>query len=257
MVQDTFRLPTSVYPEAFQEAPVEQPLLPSSEGEHILADQQTLFEVPTYGQMNHDPVLARRFYEVVSNMETMPDRRLVELGQFASDFESYRNMATEDNLSKTTLQKVHDLLKTPKLPLYVRLVDEEAIRGGKVFLRPPFTKEAPIDEDEAESGLSIESRRFWYLNQRWYYEVKYEGYEPLLIAYHIDGNKIYKAVNYQSAPLVPGEIDSLHAAAKSARDIISHGMYPVINALDDALTDLSTDDGESLDHLDYLDRLKH
>ena len=257
MVQNTqFHIPTSFDPELTQQAPQEIIVPPSPEVVQYSWQHQPE-EMPAFGHMNHDPVLARRFYGVVSTMETIPDARLDEITFIAGQLESYRASATEDNLHRSALQVVRELIKPPTKSLNERLIDEEALRSGKVFLRPPFTKESPIDEDEAEKSMGIHSRRFWYFNNYWYYEVEFIGFAPIVISYQIVNNEVYKTVNGSAAPLVAGEVDSLHAAVKSSHDIVRHGMYPVIDALDDAIADLTTDDGESLDHLDYLDRLKH
>ena len=201
-----------------------------------------------------DPTRARRFLEVIlPSTERTPDSRILTLQTIAQEFESFRATATEENLSKTALQKVRDLLVQPNQTLEERLLDEESRYNGKIFLRPPFTREQPLDETLAEKSLGIESRRFWYFQGYYYYELQYTGYEPLVISYHVTEEGVYKAVNGVPAPMVPGELDSLEAAARLSRDEVRHKMYPV----DDAISDLMTNDGESLDNLDYLDRLKH
>lgn len=204
---------------------------------------------------SHDPTLARRFLEVVlpPEREVAPDPRITTLKMVAQEFESFRATATEENLSKTALQKVRDLLVQPNQTLEERLLNEESNYNGKIFLRPPFTRELPLDESLAEKSLGIESRRFWYFQGYYYYELQYNGYEPLVISYHVTDEGVYKAVNGVPAPMVPGELDSLEAAARLSRDEVRHKMYPV----DDAISDLMMNDGESLDNLDYLDRLKH
>ena len=163
--------------------------------------------------------------------------------------------ATEENLSETALQKARNLLRQSPEPLEDRLANQERILSRKVFLRPPFVR-AGLSEADAEKEWSqkgIKSQSFWYLRGYFYYETELSGSDSMVISYHVADEGVYKAVNGTPAPMIPTEMDSLIAVSRLSRDEARHEMY----ALDDAISDLMTDDGNSLDNLDYLDRLKH
>lgn len=201
----------------------------------------------------HDPALTRRFLEVISPLESTPDSRIADLQQMGKEVEAFRATATEASLNRTLAQKMKERITMPTRPLIERLIDEESHYGGKVFYRPPFVKEPLFDEDEQEIPT-----RFWYLDGYYYYEPNQN--QNLVISYHIAEEGIYKAVNGRPTPMLPTEMDSLVAAATLSHDEVLRKMYPVdpvVQAVNDAINDLLTDDGESLDHLDYLDRLKH
>ena len=253
-----FQIPTSVLEDIPTQVSSELAQPVSPETVHVAPDEIYPQEA-SYTPVENDPILARRFFGVVSSLEHMPDPRLTGLQTIANEFESYRASATEDNLTKTALQVVLDLLKTTPESLEERLANEESLHGGKVLLRPPFTKYYPKDEKDErklKKEMGIDSLRFWYLNEYFYYEVKHVGQEPLVIAYHATQEGVYKSIDGKPVPMIPGELDSLYAAAGLACEEVGKKMYPVTSLVDNALADLTTGDDGQNEISDYLDSLK-
>lgn len=210
----------------------------------------------------HNPALGKDFMRIVSVIENAPDPHEVEmemeLQQIIADYNSFHATATEEVLAETALQKAINLTRTTPETFEERLANKERSYSHDIFFKEPFMAN-PTEENiklkkEQLARFGVKSQSFWYLDGRFYYEINYGKKGELVLSYHPVANEgVYKAVNGTPAPMLPGEKDSLVAAARLARDAARHNMYP----LDDAISDLKDGDGDSLDNLDYLDRLKH